>query len=507
MVIATKLSNIEKDNCDDASSIIFSVHTKLSTRAKNNKSFNVGQLDDIPSTSTTRMTTTSSINEEQQKIDRILFNLYASMASVLRCIESSSTPENNTDSQLNSNIIAAMTECIEQFFKAQPQCFTYGIFKFVEDRARGVPNFTDMGVLNSSDRATIISMNAGQQDDPMNGMGSSDQNREYNREPNTFPNDNRTFANPENASRRNSTDSLDQLSYYSLKRRFGDDMQPNHTEDIRQTSVTRDLSNLAIYNRPLSNRSVSSTIMLSEAYEVIDIDTYEQTGYIPPPQSHYRFPLPFKVESFSPIPPDMRQYPRYFNESSSRSNTEFRFTQNAQDENPNQNNSFDCDNVDMFDAGFQAATSAAEADDIFEFPTQLNSVFNVPLHSPRSEIESSPPPVLDFQFGQRNDRMEQDAEAQDLMQIGEQSQWIDTFQFDNFENQNVPTQHHYDLGMIEHKREPRKSESQISGRLSLAAINNLKKDSFDTNSGFFSNFSEYTTLHLLFVGKLGIHNF
>lgn len=489
MLVARKLSNIEKDKCDDTSSIIFSIHTRSSTRS--NKSFNVGQLEDIPLTSTTRTTATSSIDEEQQKIDRILFNLYADMASVLRSIETCATPENNTDSQLNSNIIAALTECIDQFFRSQPQGLSNVILKLFDDResssvscqtASQGPNLNKRQILNSNDRASAAPMNTTRDDDPMNELSSNKQNR--NRNPLVFS---------ENSSSKRSTDNLDQLSYYSLKRRFGNDDEDNHIECIKQSNITRDFRNLAIYNQPISNKQNQSSTVVSETYEVIDIETYEQTGYVPPSsqKSNYTFPVPFKVEAFSPIPPDMRQYPRYFNESSSHSDTEFRFTQNALDEQPNQNNSFQRDNVDMFDAGFQAATTASVEEDIFEFPTQSKSVFNVPLHTQRGDIESSQQSLLDFDFTQHVDGSNLGAKAQDSMQIGGQSQWMDSFQFDSFENQNVANSR---LMTIE--KMPRRSGSQISGRLSLEAIKNHNTEAFDTNSGFFSNFCEYKQMNV-----------
>lgn len=118
------------------------------SRNQRRRALHIGQANDIQSSCATRNTTTSTVAEDRQKIDRILFNLYADMASGYRCATAPSAEENDDGQSEQPSEEMAILKCLEGFVAAQPGRLIDVVIEYLARKPKpshGSPSTTNFG--------------------------------------------------------------------------------------------------------------------------------------------------------------------------------------------------------------------------------------------------------------------------------------------------------------------------------------------------------------------------
>lgn len=333
MAVVAKLSEHQKAQCNDTASIISSIHSRKSTRRR----LNMGQVNAIQLSGTTSHSTTSSIAEDQQKIDRILFNLYADMASAYR----SQTPANKEMSILN---------CLEHFVATQPQCLIAAIIELLD---------TNPATMHQS-QSTIHNDN--RQTEATIGRRQELQGRPDDMTVDDLVQPSSSCVDQIAGS---STDNLSNLSFHSLRRRLGCDLAITESASIVQMLTPKqEVKSPTNVNYFITNRIPPSHVQnepaISLDFEEFNLNNGQDVIEI--------CATPMQAEAISPLPPTTRR---------------FDFANNSWED-------IVCDpNADLFDVGTQLSNVMCSFD--------ADNLQQPPFLSPCS----NPNNVFDFEMNQR----------------------------------------------------------------------------------------------------------
>lgn len=270
------LSNEQKSDCDDRSSIITNVHEKKQ------RSLDIGQIADVslPNTNASRTSTATTVVEQQSRIDRVLFNLYAEMACAIRCAKS--TDDTQSEQSQRVAIRAALKDCLDKFAESQPPALINTIYEYMSK--------SPCPVANSSQATTHANLPSPVE---MSRVDEPLPNAQPPEVAQTPPANNRRNISCASATTSRSTTNLSDLSMHSLQRRFGTDpalhqhplphphaAPPNYFGNVQSTAST--------------HRSPVSDVFDDRS----DDNDAEMSSLTP------IFPQPIKVEAMSPLPPN-----------------------------------------------------------------------------------------------------------------------------------------------------------------------------------------------------------
>lgn len=269
------------------------------------------------------------------------------MASACRCCENALTPgEDPQDADLN--MVVALMECLQHFEDAQPGALVDAIASLERDcAASSQVSQTIQGA--RSEIETVFARPANDAEATERAvLGREDAKVQPLRDSNRPQLTKDKLSESSESKLETSQTKLSDLSYQSLKRRYDKIVNMKSAQkiqpDVHQFREYDDPSN-ELQNTRQEGVHVN---FLSDSNEIIDLeDGQDDRQHVHRYDSH-AFPIPFKVEAFTPIPPDIMQYAQanFLGDFQNPVNETFSFTQMSR--NGNQDNSTQDPNFDIF---------------------------------------------------------------------------------------------------------------------------------------------------------------
>lgn len=312
------------------------------------QTLNVGQPEGIDATQRTRTTSVMTIDEDQQRIDRVFYNLYSDLASVVRCAKTTAT---NEDGELISDDpVPAIIGGLEHFMGQHRGDLIDATMEYVEaNRMESVSSQTIISNLNAILRVqNPTRVDESPVPEPTNGQPIHVSLPETET---LAPEIERPSANfiTENGQHNNASE----LSNHSLQRQFVDQNDVEMVTEMNPLLFQHELNDPEGGN-PFMGAGMAPPFgdgYIPSAYDVVEENEVINHDYRAQPNDNSQ--RPFIEDAFSPIPIDM-------NLNDIENQSVFNFGEDQQDSERNLDAGAQMNEFDDLNQGFPLSQNVSE---------------------------------------------------------------------------------------------------------------------------------------------------